>query len=270
MKPSKQRRWISTMLAVVVLFPFMALADNQPAESSEMIERILWKKMPIAVMLIVGQERLVHFPDSVSVGIPQSLAPILRSQSINGTLYLTAREPFEANRVIVRSEQGEPIYVLDISAKEADPESTRLPTLQILLVNPVSGELASDGTAVSSAQWGYVALTRYAAQHLYAPARLLPNALGIVRMPVTQQSFELMLGGQVEAIPVAAWKAGLHNITAVRLINKTQHPVVLDPRQLRGTWLTATFQHNRLLPSGNDADSTAVYLVSDRPFDVSF
>ena len=270
MKPSKQRRWINTILAVIVLFPLMTIADNQPFEPSGVIERILWKKIPIAVTLIVGQERLVHFPDSVSVGIPQSLTPILRSQSINGTLYLTAREPFEANRVIVRSEQGEPIYVLDISAREADPESARLPTLQILLENPAPDELASDGTAVSSAQWGYVALTRYAAQQLYAPARLLPNALGIVRMPVTRQSFELIQGGQVEAVPVAAWKAGLHNITAVRLINKTQHPVVLDPRQLRGTWLTATFQHNRLLPSGNEADSTAVYLVSDRPFDVSF
>ena len=270
MKQSKQRHWISTILAVIVLFPLMSVADNQPAEPSGVIERILWKKMPVAVMLIVGQERLVHFPDSVSVGIPQSLMPILRSQSINGTVYLTAHESFDASRVIVRSEQGEPVYVLDISAKEADPDSARLPTLQILLENPAPDELAADGTAVSSAQWGYVALTRYAAQQFYAPARLLPNALGIVQVPVTQQSFELIQGGQVDAIPVAAWKAGLHNITAVRLINKTQHPVVLDPRQLRGTWLTATFQHNRLLPSGNEADSTAVYLVSDRPFDVSF
>ena len=270
MKQSKQRRWISTILAVIVLFPLMTVADNQAAESSEVIERILWKKMPIAVTLIVGQERLVHFPDSVSVGVPQSLTPILRSQSINGTLYLTAREPFEASRVIVRSEQGEPVYVLDISAKEADPEGARLPTLQILVENPLPDELASNNTAISSAQWGYVALTRYAAQQLYAPARLLPNALGIVRVPVTQQSFELILGGQVEAVPVAAWKAGLRNITAVRLTNKTQYPVVLDPRQLRGTWLTASFQHNRLLPSGNEADSTAAYLVSDRPFDVSF
>ena len=270
MKHSKQRCWISTILAVVFLFPLMTVADNQLAEPSKMIERILWKKMPIAVMLVVGQERLVHFPDSVSVGIPQSLMPILRSQSINGTLYLTAHEPFEANRVIVRSEQGEPVYVLDISAKEADPEIARLPTLQILLTNPAPDELASEHTAVSSAQWGYVALTRYAAQQLYAPVRLLPNTPGIVRMPIMQQSFELILGGQVEAVPVAAWKAGLRSVTAVRLINKTQHPVVLDPRNLRGTWLSATFQHNRLLPSGNEADSTAVYLVSDRPFDVSF
>jgi hypothetical protein len=88
-------------------------------------------------------------------------------------------------------------------------------------------------------------------------------------MPVTQTSFELVMGGQV-AVPVAAWRAGLHTVTAVKLKNKTRHPVVLDPRQLRGSWLTATFQHNRLLPAGDDADSTAVYLVSDRPFETSF
>jgi len=45
---------------------------------------------------------------------------------------------------------------------------------------------------------------------------------------------------------------------------------VLDPRQLRGNWLAATFQHARLLPVGGVADSTAVYLISALPFAASF
>jgi integrating conjugative element protein (TIGR03749 family) len=172
--------------------------------------------------------------------------------------------------VIVRSEGDVPIYVLDVSAHAADPKSPSLPMVQILAAKSPPDDLASDPSVASAPQWGYVALTRYAAQQHYAPARLLSIVPGIVRTPVTQRPFELVMGGQVDAVPVAAWRAGLHTVTAVKLSNKTRHPVVLDPRQLRGSWLTATFQHNRLLPSGDDADSTAVYLVSDRPFEASF
>jgi integrating conjugative element protein (TIGR03749 family) len=160
--------------------------------------------------------------------------------------------------------------VLNVSASAADPKSAALPLVQILEAKPADNDPTIDTATASAPQWGYVALTRYAAQEYYAPARLLSNAPGIVRMPVTQRPFELVMGGQVDAVPVAAWRAGLHTVTAVKLKNKTRHPVVLDPRQLRGSWLSATFQHNRLLPSGDDADSTAVYLVSDRPFEASF
>ena len=42
-----------------------------------------------------------------------------------------------------------------------------------------------------------------------------------------------------------------------------------DPRNLRGRWLTAAFQHNRLHAVGSEADRTVVYLISDRPFAAS-
>ena len=270
MKHTEKRLWIIHLLAVMVLFPLLATAENDGIDNAELTERVLWKNTPIAVNLNVGKERLVRFSTSVSVGIPPGLAPLLRSQSINGTLYLTAHQPFEATRVLVRAEGDGPIYVLDVSATDADPKSPPLPELQILEATPAPDGLASANTGRVVPQWGYVALTRYAAQQLYAPARLLPSMPGIVRMPVSLVSFELVMGGQVEAIPAASWRAGLYTVTAVELRNKSSHPIVLDPRQLRGSWLTATFQHNRLLPSGDDADSTAVYLVSDRPFEASF
>ncbi|PCJ36292.1 MAG: TIGR03749 family integrating conjugative element protein [Cellvibrionales bacterium] len=270
MKHTEKHYWVPHFLAVMLLFPLLATAENGGIDNAELTERVLWKNTPIAVNLNVDKERLVRFPSSVSVGVPPGLASLLRSQSINGTLYLTAHEPFEATRVLVRAEGDGPVYVLDVSATDADPESPSLPMVQILDAKPAPVGLVSDTTETTVPQWGYVALTRYAAQQLYAPARLLPSMPGIVRMPVPLVSFELVMGGQVEAIPVAAWRAGLHTVTAVELRNKSSHPVVLDPRQLRGSWLTATFQHNRLLPSGDEADSTAVYLVSDRPFEVSF
>ena len=68
---------------------------------------------------------------------------------------------------------------------------------------------------------------------------------------------------------MVAWRANGLYVTAVKLTNRTDQPQTLDPRDLRGAWLTATFQHHRLLPKGDEADTTAVYLISARPFDVS-
>jgi hypothetical protein len=52
---------------------------------SQITERIEWKKTPIHLDLKVGHERLVHFPASVKVGVPATLQPLLRTQSVNST-----------------------------------------------------------------------------------------------------------------------------------------------------------------------------------------
>ncbi|MAE92110.1 MAG: TIGR03749 family integrating conjugative element protein [Pelagibaca sp.] len=286
---STLKQW-TTLVLFFVLSGANAYAANPDAATSQTNqahveeidsrgpERVVWRKTPIAVPLIVGEERLIHFPESVSIGLPQSLTARLRSQSINGTLYLLARQSFESTRVMVRSENGGPLFVLDLSAELSSEEKPPLPDVQVVLETSkvIAG---SDGSDTDSAettkgnrfsQWGYVALTRYAAQQLYAPGRLVPNTPGVVAIPVQGASVNLLRGGGVEAVPVAAWKAGLHYVTAVRLTNHSVKAVILDPRELRGAWLAATFQHNRLLPSGADEDTTAVYLISDRPFDVAF
>lgn len=268
---------LSLIALLGLCFPLLSFAQVDDAALSTP-ERVVWNKAPIAIPLVVGEERLVHFPDSVSIGLPQSLTSLLRSQSINGTLYLLARQAFEPTRVMVRSETDGPIYVLDISAAPGGVDSGSLPDVQVLLQasqkppQDLSEDAGADqSTSVKQSQsLGYAALTRYAAQQLYAPTRLIPRQPGVVAIPVNPEPVDLVLGGKIEAVPVAAWKAGLRYVTAVKLINRTQSPVVLDPRELRGSWLAATFQHNRLLPAGSEADTTAVYLVSDRRFDAAF
>ena len=59
-------------------------------------ERIVWQKTPISLELRVGTERLVHFPGAVQVGVPAPLQDLMRIQSIAGTLYLLAHQPFAA------------------------------------------------------------------------------------------------------------------------------------------------------------------------------
>ncbi len=82
-------------------------------------------------------------------------------------------------------------------------------------------------------------------------------------------AIKLFRGGAVTATPLVAWRAGSLHLTAIKLVNRTGVARTLDPRDLRGDWLAATFQHHRLLPAGDEADTTAVYLISARPFEAA-
>lgn len=230
-------------------------------------EPVVWRKAPIRILLTAGEERLVHFPGSVRVALPSSLAPMLRVQSIQGTLYLQAEQPFASTRVLAYTQPAGPIYVLDLVAVEASGPA--LPDIEIVAQTPqafVSG--AGDGAGHASPH-GYVALTRFAAQTLHAPARLAPRTPGIVRVPVAPDPVALVRDCKVRAVPVAAWRADGLYVNAVELTNLESRPVTLDPRALTGHWRAATFQRNRLQPAGDALDTTTVYLVSDRPLDVA-
>jgi integrating conjugative element protein (TIGR03749 family) len=255
------RWWLSAMLAVLLLL--QAAGVNAAADTPE---RIAWRKTPIAVQLAVGAERLVHFPGAVKVGVPPQLQGALRVQSIDGTLYLLASQAFAATRVIVRGMDDGQVYLLDLSAVAdgggGGPIEIYLPDEE-----PANGSASTK--APDPPQYGYVTLTRFAAQQMYAPARLLSELPGVVRVPIEREPVALVRGDAVEALPLIAWRAGDLYVTAAKLTNRTQQPQTLDPRTLRGRWLAATFQHNRLHEAGSEADRTVVYLISDRPFSAS-
>ena len=255
------RWWMTAMLAVILLVH--AVGVNAAPDTPE---RIAWRKTPVAVELAVGIERLLHFPGAVKVGVPPQLQGALRVQSIDGTLYLLASQPFAATRVIVRGMNNGQVYLLDLSAvAEGDGSGP----IEIYLPDQQPASDSEPQVAPGSPQYGYVTLTRFAAQQMYAPARLLQELPGVVRLPIKREPVALVRGDAVEALPLVSWRAGDLYITAAKLTNKTERPQTLDPRTLRGRWLTAAFQHNRLHEAGNEADRTVVYLISDRPFAAS-
>jgi integrating conjugative element protein (TIGR03749 family) len=191
---------------------------------------------------------------------------------VEGSVYWQASAPFETTRVQVAEIDSGRYYLIDLQAREGGSTAP----VQILRkdspVGPATGpaEVATDATHQDRhANLDYVTLTRYAAQQMYAPSRLRPSFPGVFRIPLTTAKVNLVRGGAVEATPLIAWQGGGLFVTVVRLRNRTAYPVVLDPRDLRGAWLTATFQHARLFPQGDEADVTCVYLISARPFEDS-
>ncbi len=239
-------------------------------------ERIVWTKHPIQLTLPVGNERLVSFPHPVRVGIPMALSGKLTTQSLNGTVYWTANESFDRIRLQIQSTTDNQLYLIDLSAsKDAETSDVAivLPTTQ---PTPVADQASPTPHNASrpkhrNSRLDYLTLTRFAAQQLYAPQRLLTADPSIHRVRVSQTpTTQLIRGETIDATPIAAWRKGRLHVTAIRLKNLAQSTTILDPRDIRGRWQAATVQHATLKANGNCDDTTALYLISDHPYAKGF
>ncbi len=152
----RKSRWICWLGLALWLF------QGPVHAASETTERIEWKKTPIQLELTVGQERQVEFPSSVKVGVPGNLQPLLRTQSVNGSVYLMSKAPFESTRVMVREIDGGQIYLFDISASKKPSQSH---PIQIFVQEASEPGDLNDGNAVT-AKSSYVTLARCAARQL--------------------------------------------------------------------------------------------------------
>ena len=246
------------IIVLLTILPAVTVQANDQSSAHR-----VWDKQPIVVSLSVAHERRVQFRAPVSVGVPASLESALRVQSVNGTVYLQSYRPFPSTRLLVRELDGGQTYLLDVHA--TDSGALQPPMLVHLPLDdtPVQPGIKTAGPP------GYVRLTRFIAQQLYAPERLIEAVPGAQRVPLQTEPVALLPGSAVQATPLLAWRAGDLHVTAVKLRNLSHRPLILDPRRLYGRWLSATFQHARLLPSGSDADTTAVYLVSAQAFAAS-
>ncbi len=248
------------MKPLILTIGLMLVSASLFAEDTE---QVLWDKTPIALSLAVGEERRVDFPAAVTIGMPSQLQSSLHTQSIGGSVYFTAQRPFSQTRVLIKEVDSGRVYLLDLTGS-----TEKTPSHTLVIQSSETSAAASLPDRTSNLP-DFVSLTRFAAQQLYAPVRLLKATPGIRRTTVSTKTVMLLPGEAVEATPLMAWRAGPLYVTAVKLTNTGPRAITLDPRRLRGHWLSATFQHVRLHRAGSDADSTAVYLVSAVPFPAS-
>jgi len=238
-------------------------------------ERVLWDKRPISVHLQVGHERIIHFPDDVRYWLPDTVKRHVSVLAANGVFYIRAMEPFPTTRIRIQGLNDQQIYLLDITASEAAAVSDEL----IVMTKENTRNRSKEATAYKTTEDWRIRLTRYAAQQLYAPERLVDGDSAIKRIPVeSKMSVPLIRGGLIEAVPIASWQGHGLTVTAVRVRNLSRQSLQLqfdrsDFQQaldlsylMRGDWLTATLQHDRLGAMGDETDTTTLYLVSNRSF----
>ena len=242
------------------------------------VEILRWERLPLAVSLVVDQERIVFIDRNVRVGVPASLTGRLRVQSAGGALYLRASEPIEPTRLQLQDADNGTLILLDIAAEPAVAGQAAMEPVRIVETEGPTqryGEAqtsqASDGSAETTSPPRAahetpvpVVLTRYAAQNLYAPLRTVESVPGVARVNLRRHlPLDTLLPTlPVQARAIAAWRRDDVWVTAVRLANRSTRRLALDPRELQGDFMTAAFQHSTLGPAGTPEDTSVVYLVT--------
>lgn len=258
----------------------MCLSALAATSGAHAVEILRWERLPLAVPLKVGQERIVFIDRNVRVGVPASIGERLRVQSAGGAVYLRANAPIEPTRLQLQDADTGALILLDIAAEppvdgEAELEPVRIVeghSPQARYGDQPDGpdraamraQILASGQAARRETPVPVVLTRFAAQNLYAPLRTVEPLPGVMRVNLRRDLdlTTLMPTLPVRAVALASWRLEDQWVTAVRLTNSSSGQVTLDPRVLQGDFLTATFQHETLGPRGTPEDTTVLYLVT--------
>jgi integrating conjugative element protein (TIGR03749 family) len=191
MKPMKH-----PVLALLGLLAVAAAVVVSPAVQA--VEILRWERMPLAVPLKVGQERIVFIDRNVRVGVPAGVGERLRVQSAGGAVYLRASEPIEPTRLQLQDADTGALILLDIAAEPPKDGEAELEPVRIVEGNSTPARYGDqpDGADAPQAraqdQAGTrtarretpipVVLTRFAAQNLYAPLRTVEPLPVVMRV----------------------------------------------------------------------------------------
>ncbi|QTF09660.1 TIGR03749 family integrating conjugative element protein [Brenneria izadpanahii] len=261
------------------LLPLTATFTAPAAHADELMK---WERIPLPIPLAVGKERVLFVDKNVRVGFPPSLNDKLRVQSSGGAVYLKADSAFPQTRLQLQDVESGEFILLDVTAAENGPtEPVRLvysgdvTSVSSDKDNAVAtGEESStpgadNGTQTKRKPAKYnaplpIVLTRYAAQSLYGPVRTVEAVPGIhpVNPHLPKRITTLYPSEPVAVTPLGGWGIGRRNVVALKVQNTASRKIVLDPRNLQGQFVTATFQHRFLGPVGTPEDTTTLYLVT--------
>lgn len=250
-----------------------SLKSTATATDLPQVERVQFARRPITVALGINRERLITLPGPAVFHVPDGIDSQVSLQILDRTVYATALQPFGSIRVIAEVIATGVQIPLNLIANKSTIAAS--PEIEVFMGADAPQNQASDNSSTTTGtsankvpmQADMVQLTRYASRMLYAPRRLAPPTEGVQQVSVETAPVDgLIRGAKVNAAPVGQWRSGNLYVTAVRVTNLEKRPLVLNLEGVRGSWVAATAQHGRLGPVGTDADTTAVYLVCNRPF----
>lgn len=263
------KRWIFLGIGLFMVslgvFALDVAPTNNVVVNGNHFEHVIWNKIPISFVVPVGQERILSFPGSVEIHNTNRKLTTDKISILNneGTLYIKAKKAFSAIRIPIVVENKHEAVLVDLSAK-ANTDDT---PVSVLFSGGNDGKAESTQSS-SSAAMNYVKLMRYAIQHLYSPLRIVHTNFNIARTPMyTSRTVDLVYGDNVMAMPLISWRGGNLYVTAVLLKNTWKQRIALDPRNLKGNWLAASFYpSNFVAPMGGQHDRTTLFVISARPF----
>jgi len=237
---------------------------------------LVWDKMPLTIVLPVGEEIRVTFPTDVNLQLPMAVTENLESLAPNRqVVYWKAKNPFDSVRAIATSTDNDTVYLIDLVAQEgAVVESLVIEDPDRIVKTQVAASPTFEATQEQVQELldpPEILLTRFASQSLYAPRRLMPVNRDIHQQPIAAlpANFPLLrsqMGEQYQYAVVGAWSGYGHYITAVMVINTSAVSLHINPGLVMGNFTHITAQHLTLGASGTLEDRTTLYLISDAPF----
>ncbi len=152
---------------------------------------------------------------------------------------------------------------IDSYFEELDRNRAAMKQADAATPSPARSEITATGLEQS-----FIEMTRVAAKQVRMPY-LSRTVQGKVQ-PVNLRelgSVPLFRDANLAAVPSAAWTDGLHFLTAVKVVNLTDHAKPVDVNLMRGEWMAATVERQQLAPAGEEGDFTYLYLISETSFE---
>lgn len=253
-------------IKLCILFTLVIGSMNTVAEDIVKV----WNNEPLSIHLKTGRQTRVIFPTRVYIQAPLGITGSLVTEAPNRQMvFWTATEDFEKGTVIATSEDGRDVYLIDVFSSGQGLAS------DIVIEDPrrTLEQKASEPEVIAPeiTDPAEVLLTRFVAQTLYAPQRLLPSDPNIQQLeaPELPSDFPLLQPqhGETYSIEVIGqWMGYGQYLTAVLVKNTSNVPVKTSGAFVRGNFTNVTPHHRYLAAQGELEDRTAYYIISDRPF----
>ena len=281
----KHSSWSLLLMAPIGLIVLIGFANVNPVYAAP--QRQLYLGDPISITLALNSEKRITFPDSAMLwaDVKESIRDRLEIQIVKNNLYLKAKAIIKQTRLVIGEEGSAQVYLLDLSTTQKAVGKQRLIIAlgkdhyavsaqqkkqereQRLKNKPVETVVDALKNKLKSPTAGYKTLFQYAAREIYAPKRLRAKTKGVYHQFVNKRKvLHLLRGNQVMTTPIASWRSGFLQITAVSVLNKSKARLSLDPRLIRGQWKAALFHRSVLTPAGSPNDNTTLYLISTAKF----
>ena len=243
---------------------FNVYASTQPQRLFDMGD-------PIELSLPLNKEVSLAFDSDIkSIAIKGDVRSMIDSESVDRRWWIKATASFTDTKVLVKNDLGKILVFILSSDKNIPIVNTKYKviTKRAKLIK------VADKNLNQARSLSLVDLTRFAAQKLYAPLRLIEN-INLNKVPVNLQKINLFTCQtntwcvDTSAQPLASWTDGKRYISAIEIKNISGFSIDLDPRSLTGKFVSATFQFNRIGRLGSNTDTTVLYVVTTESLEQS-
>lgn len=275
---SKKSKAINVTRVIVSALSFFSLFgfNSLYAINASSCKVLQWRSMPLSIPLAVNQETVILFnhplyTKAVNTTLTGDEVKLINN---NGALYLTAKKAFESTLYPVNLKGTHTTVMINFTGIKASGDELP-PCYRIVTDHAADGDaLESDQHSnqssrpvTTNSQTNPVALTRYIFQQITNP-RIAETNNNIYRIPMgVKKTIAIYPITHIIAHPKAQFQLGGLYGTLILLENVGKYQEVLDPRIMRGYFLSASFYpRNSLSPISTANNQTWLVLVSDRPF----